>query len=183
MSTSRLDKKKASWGWTSPSRQSWPESQPGRATGTAHPSFPDHPFRQLALSGVLAIPGPRSRRRAGATRLFRRGMARAAGRSPRGRLRRPHTRRALQRRGAPLAPRTRAAALGGARGRGRRRTTPRGLGRRSHPGRGRPGHGSSVAEAELRSSASRPSVLGRQGSTVLSYWCAETLPDRRSSPT
>ena len=107
-------------------------------------------------------PGSRPRRRTRASRLFRRGVARAAGRSPRRRLRGPHPRRPLQRRGTPLAPRARAPALGRAGSGRRRRTTPRGLGRRPYPGRGRPGPPRCGQRRSYAHQASRPSVPVRQ---------------------
>ena len=77
-----------------------------------HPSFPEDPFARLAPTGVLAIPVPDPIGRQGAG-LVRGGVARVTGGRRFRRLRRPHTRWPLQRRGTRLAPGARASALEG----------------------------------------------------------------------
>src|SRR5215204_3593508 len=89
--------------------------------------------------GSARDPRSRPHRQSGAPRLVRGGVARAAGGRRSRRLRRPHTRWPLQRRGTRLAPGPRAPALEGAGSHRRGGTPPRSVGRRPDSRRGRAG--------------------------------------------
>ena len=182
MSTPRLDNKEDALAGIMPSRKSWPKISAGAAGRDADPAFPEDPFRRLALAGVLAMPVPdpvgEHGRRASFTEEWRvlRAVARADGSV--GRILDGHF-NGVERLSLLAPEPLRSAELGGSR---RRRTTPRGVGRGPHPGRGRPGPPRRVSEG-TRSPASRRSVPDLRVWTARSCSRAETPLDRRCSPT
>ena len=150
------------------------------ASRDAHPSFPEDPFRQLALAGVLAMPVPVGEhgRRSSFAEEWRvlRAVARADGSV--GRILDGHF-NGVERLSL-LAPEPLRSAELQAVDAGELRLGV--WGADPIPGREIP-HASWKVQKEPRSPGSRRSVPVRQGSTGRSSWCAGTLRDLRFSPT